>query len=163
MLTTRVGSLSGLFPSLCAIANSIPGNDSTLPTRSDGSKDLDTERSYTDTWADLEKLIGTGKTKAIGVSNFGIPFLKNLLSHSKVVPAVNQVENHPRLPQTELVKFCREKGIIVTGYSPFGSTGVPILKEAVIKEVAEKHKVSAGNIVVSWQSEYLDPLRISLF
>jgi glycerol 2-dehydrogenase (NADP+) len=63
-----------------------------------------------------------GKAKAIGVSNFGVPLLKQLAADSlvKVVPAVNQVELHPCLPLKSLRTYAKENGIVVTAYSPIG-------------------------------------------
>lgn len=69
-------------------------------------------------WRVLEKLQHEGKTRSIGVSNFTIRHLTELLTQSNMVPAVNQVEFHPYLYQRELLDFCAEKGIVVEAYSP---------------------------------------------
>lgn len=61
-----------------------------------------------------------GKVRSIGVSNFSIKTLEQLLAKANVVPANNQVELHPCLPQEGLKKYCDEKGILLTAYSPFG-------------------------------------------
>ena len=90
------------------------------PGRTLGPKESPT---IVDTWKDMEKLLGTGKVKAIGVSNFSIERLQQLLDECTVVPAVNQVECHPSLPQFELVKFCQAHGIHVTAYSSLGQPG----------------------------------------
>lgn len=63
----------------------------------------------------------TGKVKSIGVSNFSIKTLSELLSDCSVVPVTNQVEVHPCLPSFELQKFCEAKGILITAYSPLGT------------------------------------------
>lgn len=105
----------------------------------------------------MEKLLETGKVKAIGVANFSKRYLEELLKHAKVVPAVNQIENHPYLPQQEILDFCKEKGIHVTAYSPFGSTGGPLLKEEAVQEVAQKHGVTPGTILLSYHCEYMTP------
>ncbi|OZJ02253.1 hypothetical protein BZG36_05028 [Bifiguratus adelaidae] len=103
------------------------------------------------TWEAMTKLVDTGKVKAVGVSNFNIPKLKHLLSKSKFVPAMNQIELHPYLPQEELVKFCLNNNIQVTAYSPFGSTDSPLMKEKVIQEIAKRHNApSEANVLVSW-------------
>jgi len=127
------------------------GNDPLFPTRPDGSRDLDTEWSYVDTWKQMEKLLATGKAKAIGVSNFSVPFLEKLLEKSEVVPAANQIENHPYLPQQEISDFCKEKGILIEAYSPLGSTGSPLFEEEGVAKVAKKHNVGAGAILISYQ------------
>ncbi len=65
----------------------------------------------------MEKLLDTGKVRAIGVSNFSVKNLEILLKEAKVVPAVNQVECHLYLPQERLHEYCAKKGIVLTAYS----------------------------------------------
>ncbi len=77
--------------------------------------------TYVETWRDMEKLLGTGKVRSIGVSNFSVALLEVLLKETTVVPATNQVEMHPCLPSFELKKYCDEKGIILIAYSPLGA------------------------------------------
>lgn len=113
----------------------------------------------------MEKLLGTGKVKAIGVSNYSKLYLEQLLPHATVVPAVNQIENHPALPQQEIVDFCKEKGIHITAYSPLGSTGSPLFTAEPIVEVAKKRGVSPATVLLSWhskQSSTIPPLRLIL-
>ena len=100
-------------------------------------------------------MLKTGKTKAIGVANFSKPYLERLLPQVEVVPAVNQIENHPLLPQQEIVDFCKEKGIHVTAYSPFGSTGSPLFSDETVAALAEKYQVGPGNILISYHSSSL--------
>ncbi|KAF2141190.1 uncharacterized protein K452DRAFT_308981 [Aplosporella prunicola CBS 121167] len=126
------------------------GNDPKFPKLPDGSRDIDHSWSFIDTWKQMEKLLQTGKVKAIGVANFSVPYLEKLLPEATVVPAVNQIENHPYLPQQEIVDFCKTKGIHVTAYSPFGSTGSPMFSEEGVSEVAKKHKVSPGTVLLSY-------------
>ncbi|KAH7100510.1 Aldo/keto reductase [Auriculariales sp. MPI-PUGE-AT-0066] len=83
----------------------------------------DESPTIADTWRDMEALLTTGRCKAIGVSNFSIPLLEELLKHASVVPAANQVELHPCLPQTQLVDWCKEQGIHVTAYTSLGRPG----------------------------------------
>lgn len=90
-------------------------------------------------------------------------YLEQLLPEAKVVPAVNQIENHPSLPQDEIVDLCKAKGIQIMAYSPFGSTGAPIMTAPVIVKIAEKHGVSAGTILLSYHSEFLSMKPFSLF
>jgi len=128
------------------------GNHPLFPKHEDGSRDLDMkEWSHVKTWKEMEKLVKTGKTKAIGVSNYSVPFLEELLPHCEVTPAANQVENHPYLPQQEIVDFCKSKGILVEAYSPLGSTGSPLFQEEGVQEVAKKHNVGAGTVLISYQ------------
>ncbi|KAJ9664919.1 H/ACA snoRNP pseudouridylase subunit [Coniosporium apollinis] len=126
------------------------GNDPKFPKLPDGSRDLDKSWSHVDTWKAMEKLPSTGKVKAIGVANYSVKYLEELLPHASVTPAVNQIENHPYLPQQEIVDFCKSKGIHITAYSPLGSTGSPLFKEEGVQEVAKKHNVSVGCVLLSY-------------
>ena len=76
---------------------------------------------YLDTYKAMLKLKETGKVKSVGVSNFNIEQLERIINDTKVVPAVNQVESHPYLPQKELIEYCKKKGIVITAYSPLGT------------------------------------------
>lgn len=80
-------------------------------------------------------------------------YLEELLPHCTVVPAVNQIENHPQLPQQEIVDFCREKGIHIIAYSPLGSTGGPLLQVEPVVKIAKKHNVSPSTVLLSYHSE----------
>jgi len=101
-----------------------------------------------ETWAQMEKVLESGKAKAIGVSNFSIKTLEELLKTAKVVPAVNQVEMHPVLAQNDLLEYCKEKGIIITEYSPTGYANV--LEHPVIVKIAKKHDVSPAQVALAW-------------
>ncbi|KAL2073947.1 hypothetical protein VTL71DRAFT_11273 [Oculimacula yallundae] len=72
------------------------------------------------TWKAMEALIKTGKTRAIGVSNFNVRRLESLLATATIVPAVNQIELHPYLQQPSLYTFYKQHGIVLTTYSPQG-------------------------------------------
>ncbi|KAF2093239.1 Aldo/keto reductase [Rhizodiscina lignyota] len=126
------------------------GNHPLFPKHPDGSRDLDSDWSYIQTWKLMEKLPATGKAKAIGVANHSVPYLEGLLKEAEITPAVNQIENHPYLPQQEVVDFCTAKGIHVTAYSPFGSTGGPLFQEEGVQEVAKKHNVGPGTVLLSY-------------
>jgi diketogulonate reductase-like aldo/keto reductase len=108
----------------------------------------------------MEKLLATGKVKAIGVCNYSVRYLEELLPHAIVTPAVNQIENHPSLPQQEIVDYCKSKGIHVTAYSPLGSSGSPMMKEKSILEVAEKKGVTPASVLLSYHS--MPPIYISI-
>jgi glycerol 2-dehydrogenase (NADP+) len=102
----------------------------------------------------MEKLMETGKVRAIGVCNLSVPYLEELLPNTTIVPAVNQIENHPLLPQQEIVDYCKEKKIHVTAYSPFGSTGGPLMQDDDVVTIAKKHSVSAGTVLLSYHCKY---------
>ncbi|KAL2872440.1 putative glycerol dehydrogenase [Aspergillus lucknowensis] len=128
------------------------GNHDLFPKLPDGSRDLVLSHSHVTTWKSLEELIekNPGKVKAIGVSNYSKPYLEELLPQVKIVPAVNQIENHPALPQQEIVDLCQEKGILITAYSPLGSTGSPLFSADAIVEVAKRKGVSPAIVLLSW-------------
>ncbi|RFU33194.1 hypothetical protein B7463_g3136, partial [Scytalidium lignicola] len=132
------------------IAMNPNGNDEKFPKLLDGRRDLTPERKHVETYKDMEKLLATGKVKAIGVANYSLQYLNELLPEVEVVPAVNQIENHPELPQQEIVDFCQQKGIHITAYSPLGSTGSPLLSIPTITKIAERKGVKPSAILLSW-------------
>jgi len=132
------------------IAMNPQGNHEKFPKLSDGSRDLVRERSHVDTYKDMQKLLQTGKVKAIGVCNYSRRFLKELLSQVDVIPAVNQIENHPLLPQQEIVDLCKENGIRIIAYSPLGSSGSPLMKDTRIVNLAQKKGVTPSSILLSY-------------
>jgi L-glyceraldehyde reductase len=83
--------------------------------------EIDTDTSLVDTWKAMLALRGTGKVKAVGVSNFTIQHLEAIVKATGERPAVNQVEAHPLLPQDDLVAYCKKQGIHMTAYSPLGN------------------------------------------
>ena len=86
----------------------------------EGNREIDTETSLVDTWKAMIAL-PKSKVRAIGVSNFKISYLEGIINATGVVPAVNQIECHPFLPQHELLAYCKEKNIHLTAYSPLGN------------------------------------------
>ncbi|KAL0952438.1 hypothetical protein HGRIS_006709 [Hohenbuehelia grisea] len=117
------------------------------PTNPDGSL-ITTDHSFNDTWADIEKLLDTGKVRAIGVSNLSIKNLERLLKTAKVVPAVNQVELHPYLAQNDLLQFCQEKGIILTAYAATGYSYVR--DDPLMVQLGKKYDVSPTQVTLAW-------------
>ena len=69
----------------------------------------------------MTALLKTGKVRAVGVSNFTVEQIKGIIEATGIVPQMNQVEAHPLLPQDDLVKYCGEKNIHLTAYSPLGN------------------------------------------
>ncbi|KAJ6495690.1 aldo/keto reductase [Mycena vitilis] len=111
--------------------------------------------TFVETWKEMEELLeikdsnGNSKVKTIGVSNFSIKNLERLLPHCSIVPATNQVELHPCLPQNELKTYCEAKGILLTAYSPLGQ-GKTFVENPTIQALAEKNKTTPAQIVISW-------------
>ena len=139
------------------IAMNPDGNHEKFPKLPDGSRDLIRDRSHIDTYNDMAKLVPGGKVKAVGVCNYSRRYLEELLSNVEVVPAVNQIENHPLLPQQEIVDLCNENGIIVTAYSPLGSTGSPLMKDEHVVKLAKEKNTTPGGILLSYHSKSFFP------
>ncbi|KAF5345341.1 hypothetical protein D9758_008429 [Tetrapyrgos nigripes] len=114
----------------------------------------DEKPTFLDCWKEMEKLLETGKVKSIGVSNFSIKSLEILLPHCSTVPAVNQVECHPCLPEHELKAYCESKGILLTAWSPLGQPGrgpeFNLMTDKTIKSIAEKHGADVSQVLISW-------------
>lgn len=120
------------------------------PLDASGKMIKDRSVSHVEMYLQLEQAYKSGKTKALGVSNYSEIYMEELLTVATVVPAANQVEMHPLLPQRELSKYCKSKGIVMTAFSPFGGEGAPILKNEIVKSVAEKYKVAPATILLSY-------------
>ncbi|KAL6937457.1 hypothetical protein ACO0RG_003964 [Hanseniaspora osmophila] len=113
------------------------------------------EGNYLETYKQMERIYlneHDHKVRSIGVCNYSIDYLENLFDDPTIrtVPSVNQVELNPQNPQVELVKFCQSRGILMTGYSPLGSSGAPILKLSLIKELSEKLDLTTNEVVHSY-------------
>jgi len=103
---------------------------------------------YLDAWKEMEEIYKSGRAKAIGVSNFTIDQLKEVLADCKVRPTVNQIEFHPYLLQPELLAFCKENNIQTEAWSPLMQGH--ILEVQALKDLAEKHGKSTAQIVLRW-------------
>jgi len=103
---------------------------------------------YKETWKALEQLYRSGKVRAIGVSNFHVHHLEDLLAEAEIVPAVDQIELHPYLAQPELREYARSKGIQLEAWSPLAQ-GL-VLKDPVIESLAAKHGKTPAQIVLRW-------------
>lgn len=106
-------------------------------------------------WAALEQCVERGLTKAIGVSNFSVAILKDLMSFAKIPPVVNQVELHPRWQQKRLREYCASVGIIVEAWSPLGAPGQKygtddLLLNTYILGIAAKHQKTAAQVCLRW-------------
>ena len=106
--------------------------------------------NYRESWKAMEKIYASGKAKAIGVSNFQIHHLDDLLANSEVVPALNQIELHPRLTQEALRSYCEKKGIAIEAWSPLGGEGNDIMADPAIKAIAAKHGKSPAQVIIRW-------------
>jgi 2,5-diketo-D-gluconate reductase A len=104
---------------------------------------------YVESWHAMEELLAEGRTRAIGVSNFMPEHLDRLAAESSTVPAVNQIELHPQLPQREQIADDARRGIATEGWSPLANSG-SLLKNPLLLEIAERQGKSAVQIVLAW-------------
>jgi 2,5-diketo-D-gluconate reductase A len=104
---------------------------------------------YLESWLAMEELLAQGKTRAIGVSNFLPEHLDRLATESSTVPAVNQIELHPQLPQREQIADDARRGIVTQSWSPLANAG-SLLRDPLLVEVAERHGRSVVQIVLAW-------------
>ncbi|WP_434063561.1 aldo/keto reductase [Paramicrobacterium fandaimingii] len=103
---------------------------------------------YVETWRALERLHADGRARSIGVSNFHPHHLQRLASESDTVPAVNQIELHPWLPQEASRAYARTHGIVTEAWSPFARGKV--LSDPVLAERAAKYGVTPAQFLVRW-------------
>nr|WP_179196663.1 aldo/keto reductase [Bacillus wiedmannii] len=106
------------------------------------------EGKYKDTWRALETLYKEERVRAIGVSNFQIHHLKDVLAGAEMRPMINQVEYHPRLTQKELQAFCKEQGIQMEAWSPLMQG--QLLDNETLQEIADKYDKTTAQIILRW-------------
>lgn len=104
----------------------------------------------------MEEIYEGGRVRAIGVSNWTIRDLEQLLKFAKVKPQVNQIEIHPFLPNNDLVKYCLDHQILPEAYSPLGSqnqvptTGERVSENRTLNEVAKKGGNTLAQVLIAW-------------
>ncbi|XP_064648214.1 glyoxal reductase-like [Lineus longissimus] len=105
-----------------------------------------------ESWLELEQLCKEGKLKAIGVSNYMIPHLEELLKFCSIKPALLQIEHHPYLNQKDIVSFCKEHDIAYQAYSSLGSHSDQnkLKDDPVILELAKRHQKTPAQILLRW-------------
>nr|WP_206323909.1 aldo/keto reductase [Streptomyces sp. HNM0574] len=104
---------------------------------------------YAESWQALERIHEEGRAKAVGVSNFQPAHLNRLFEESGIVPAVNQIELHPRLQQDALRAFDADNGIVTEAWSPLGR-GNGVLDDPAVTGIAAKHGRSPAQTVLRW-------------
>lgn len=123
---------------------------------SDGGRRIDTKVSIHETWEAMEELVEEGLVRSIGVSNFPVSLLHELMTQSKIPPAVNQVELHPYLQQPKLLDYCNKRGVHLQAYSPLGTPGYKedgepdVLKDPVLVDIASKHGITVAQLCLIW-------------
>lgn len=106
--------------------------------------------NYVETWKAMEEFYKEGRIKAIGVSNFQIHHLKDLMSQTEVVPVVDQVETHPYFQQDELREFLQENGIAHEAWGPLGQGKSDMFTNPVLTEIAKTHNKSVAQVILRW-------------
>lgn len=104
---------------------------------------------YVPTWRALERLHAEGRARSIGVSNFTVGHLQRLLDETGTVPAVNQVELHPRLAQVPLREFHLSHGVATEAWAPIGQ-GKGLLEDPMIIDIAGKYGKTPAQVVLRW-------------
>lgn len=102
-------------------------------------------------WLGLQQCVDKGLIRDIGVSNYTVSHLKNLLKHKEVtiVPAINQVEYNPYMVDKPLYDFCKEKTILVQAFAPLGN-GKTLMEDPVMQRVAQKYNKTAAQVALRW-------------
>lgn len=103
---------------------------------------------YVDTWKAMEKLYHAGKVRAIGISNFDVERMQDLLDHADVTPVINQMEFNPLQQQKDVLAFCQHAGIQLEAWSPLG--GGDALNNPTIQEIADAHGKSTAQVIIRW-------------
>ncbi|MEM6366201.1 MAG: aldo/keto reductase [Planctomycetota bacterium] len=113
-----------------------------------------------ETWQAMTELVAAGLVRHVGVCNFGVSLLRDLMAATDHRPKVLQIELHPYLTQTNLLRFCREHEIHVTGFSPLGAEsyysigmaekGDGVLGRTEVQAIAQTHDKTAAQVVLRW-------------
>ena len=127
-----------------------PGDDQD-PRDQNGNVIYDRGVTLLDTWRALEGLVDHGRCGAIGLSDVGLKELVPLYESARIKPAVVQVESHPYLPETELLKFCKEKGIVLLAFAPLGHGMRPgPLEDPAILAIAARVGKTPAQVLLAW-------------
>ncbi|MBS0210921.1 MAG: aldo/keto reductase [Planctomycetes bacterium] len=113
-----------------------------------------------ETWQAMESLVNAGLVRNIGVCNYNISLLRDLLNYGSIRPAMLQVELHPYLAQEKLLRFCREEQIAVTGFSPLGALSYyelgmaqrneSVLDQPAVRDAASAHNKTPAQVALRW-------------
>jgi alcohol dehydrogenase (NADP+) len=127
-----------------------PGDDQD-PRDQNGNVLYDHDVILLDTWNAMETLVDHGKCRAIGLSDIGLNELKPLYESARIKPAVVQVESHPYLSESELLEFCKKKGIVFLAFAPLGHGLKPgLLQDPVIAAIAARVGKTPAQVLLAW-------------
>ncbi|MDU1847761.1 MAG: aldo/keto reductase [Niallia nealsonii] len=104
-------------------------------------------------WRAMEELYHKGKIRAIGVSNFHMDRLADLMVHNKLIPAVNQIETHPFNQQIESANYMKENNVQIQSWGPFAEGKNNIFKNEVLTSIAEQHNKSVAQVILRWLTQ----------
>ncbi|HTC47481.1 MAG TPA: aldo/keto reductase [Candidatus Aquilonibacter sp.] len=127
-----------------------PGDEQD-PRDQNGNVIYDNGVTLLDTWRAMESLVDHGRCLAIGLSDINLKELLPIYESARIKPAVVQVESHPYLPETELLEFCKEKGIVFLAFAPLGHGMKPgLLEDPVIAAVAARVGKTPAQVLLAW-------------
>jgi len=127
-----------------------PGDEQD-PRDQNGNVIYDRGVTLIETWGAMESLVDRGRCRAIGLSDISLDGLVALYESARIKPAVVQVEAHPYLPETELLEFCKEKGIVFLAFAPLGHGIRPgPLEDPVISAIAAKVGKTPAQVLLAW-------------
>ncbi len=127
-----------------------PGDDQD-PRDQNGKVIYDNGVTLLDTWRAMESLVDSGKCRAIGLSDVSLNELIPIYESARIKPAVVQVESHPYLPELELLKFCKERGIVLLAFAPLGHGMHPgLLEDPVITAIGTRVGKSPAQVLLAW-------------
>ncbi len=127
-----------------------PG-DNQDPRDQNGNVIYDSGVTLLDTWRALESLVDHGRCGAIGLSDISLKELAPIYEAARIKPAVVQVESHPYLPETELLEFCRPRGIVLLAFAPLGHGLKPgLLEDPVISAIAARVGKTPAQVLLAW-------------
>jgi alcohol dehydrogenase (NADP+) len=127
-----------------------PGDEQD-PRDQDGNVIYDHDTTLLDTWRAMENLVDRGRCRAIGLGDVGLKDLEPLYEAARIKPAVIQVESHPYLPETELLEYCKERGIVLLAFAPLGHGIRPgPLEDPVVTAVAQRVGKTPAQVLLAW-------------
>src|SRR4051794_14624415 len=127
-----------------------PGDEQD-PRDQNGNVLYDNGVTLLDTWRAMESLVDRGKCRAIGLSDIGLNELLPIYESARTKPAAVQVESHPYLPETELLEFCKDKGIVLLAFAPLGHGMKPgLLEDPVVSAIAVRLEKTPAQVLLAW-------------
>jgi alcohol dehydrogenase (NADP+) len=127
-----------------------PGDDQD-PRDQNGDVVYDNGIGLMDTWRAMESLVDGGRCKAIGLSDVSLEHVRDVFASARIKPAVVQVESHPYLPQTELLEFCDNNGIVLLAFAPLGHGIKPgVLEDPAIVAIARQLEKTPAQVLLAW-------------